>query len=121
MKFLQPGSWADRTAKKVRSAWQAGGSSEWLFLGSCVELDGPLINFITDERSVEISYDALAMEVELTQIEEALDYNEDFPLKADTHVTYHCSRMPTDHPTHPGVEVLYFDHSGIEYIWVHVG
>ena len=101
----------------------AGSVQGWSFLGSCVELSGPLVDHITDDcRQQEITSDQfwemLGMEA-LAKVNWAHGYDVmKWDIRKDTHVTYWTSRLPADHSEFPSRRVIFFDHSRIEYVWV---
>ncbi len=116
--FKQPGGWADRISAKIRDACKP--SCPWVYLGACVELTGPLINYITDdERAQRLTFEEFKEAgPPLEDVANALGYSNDLPLRTDRHVTYWRSQLPPNHPHYPGREILFLDHSRIEYIWV---
>jgi hypothetical protein len=119
--FRQLGSHAERLAQEIRQA--SGSIQGWVFLGSCVELDGPLINYITDaRRRQQISPDAfwgdLGQDV-ADGVNSAHGYDVmGWDIREDPQVTCWRSFLPSDHPEHPGRLVIFYTHSRIEYTWI---
>ena len=121
--FTQPNSHADRLAQRVQSVLASEGDSGWMYLGCCVQLDADTINFITEDwREEDLTQEAfwaLVGEDALTLINHAFKYTEsEWSIQEDNHVEYRRSRLPHDHPDYPGRDVVFFDHSRIEYVWV---
>ena len=120
--FRQQGSHADRVAASVRSGMR-GTSSAHVYVAACVELDGDFISYITDDcREVELTadefWDLLGDEV-LAMINRAFGYVDmEGDIRDDRHVAYRKSWAPPDHPDFPSREVIFFDHSRIEYVWI---
>ena len=112
------GGWSDRKLAELRTAYTD--KNGWVFLGSCIAFSGEFIDAITDDSvSEETTLDEFRSCVDLTAFEEAFGYEEDtLLLKDDRYVGYYRSMIPEDHPDYPLAEVLYLDHSRIEYVWV---
>ena len=100
-----------------------GVSRIWLFIGSCVELDGAFIDFITDDdREVELSADefwSILGDEALSKIDAIFGYDAaEWSIKDDSHIEYRQSRTPPEHVEFPNRQVIFFDHSRIEYVWI---
>ena len=111
--------WAERKTRSIREASSLCEEGGWLFLGSCVELNGQLINHINDD-AIEMTLRKFEQDIDLSSFKEVMGYDADLPLEQDQHISYWRSNMPADHSLYPGSDVLFLDHSRIEYVWVHV-
>lgn len=126
MRFDSPHGWADRMEAAVRAASVSGSAHRFEFLGSCVGMDGPTIDYITDDdRAEELTYVEFSAVIDLEGFKESLGYSSaadpgGLELETDWSVSYYKSVLQDDHPQYPGAVVYFLDHSRIEYIWVEV-